>query len=94
MKTIWTPSALRDIEAIGDYIAGENPVAAARVVTRIFEQVDLLDRSPEIGRAGRVVGTRELVVSRTPYIVAYRAIPAVVQILAVIHGARKWPDRF
>ncbi len=47
-----------------------------------------------LGRPGRVKGTRELVVTRTPYIVAYRLKRQSIQILRVLHGARLWPERF
>ncbi|HET6521471.1 MAG TPA: type II toxin-antitoxin system RelE/ParE family toxin, partial [Geminicoccaceae bacterium] len=53
-----------------------------------------LAQHPESGRPGRVPGTRELVVSGTPYIVPYRVQGNTVQILRVLHGARKWPTRF
>lgn len=52
MKVRWTAPALRDIEAIGDHIARDNPAAAARVVTHIFDQADLLAAHPHAGRAG------------------------------------------
>jgi len=51
-KVTWTSRALRDIEDIGDYIAQENPAAAERVTTRIFEQIDLLQELPYLGRVG------------------------------------------
>jgi toxin ParE1/3/4 len=47
-----------------------------------------------MGRPGRVTGTRELVVDGTPYILPYRVRNRVVQILRVLHGARRWPQRF
>ena len=47
---------------------------------------------PEIGRPGRVPGTRELVVPRTPFIIPYRVKDNAVQILRVYHAARKWPS--
>lgn len=50
--------------------------------------------NPEIGRTGRVSGTRELVIRGTPFIVPYRAVGGDIHILRVYHGARKWPDRF
>jgi plasmid stabilization system protein ParE len=45
-----------------------------------------------MGRSGRVAGTRELVIAGTPYLVAYRVEAKAVVILAVIHGAQRWPD--
>lgn len=94
MKVAWTRPALQDLEEIQDYIAEKRPAAAHRLTSRIFSQTNrLLSENPEIGRVGRVAGTRELVVAHTPYIVVYR-VKERVQILAVIHGAREWPDSF
>jgi toxin ParE1/3/4 len=52
--------------------------------------VDQLAPHPNLGRLGRVLGTRELVVARTPYIVAYRIEEAAVVVLRVLHGAQQW----
>ena len=56
--------------------------------------VDHLRRNPQQGKPGRVAETRELVLAGTPYIVVYRIEGAQVQIIAVIHGAQRWPDTF
>ena len=47
---------------------------------------------PEIGRPGRIDGTRELIIQRTPYIVAYRIATKSIRILRVLHGAQMWPQ--
>ncbi len=47
-----------------------------------------------MGRAGRVPGTRELVISGTPYIVPYRVRGGAVEVLRVFHAARRWPTEF
>ncbi|MGO8737686.1 type II toxin-antitoxin system RelE/ParE family toxin [Rhodoblastus sp.] len=95
MKVRWTTPALRDLEAIGDFIERENSAAvAARIVTAILDQADNLANFPHLGRAGRVPGTRELVVVATPFIAPYRVRDAEVEILAVFHGARQWPEKF
>jgi toxin ParE1/3/4 len=94
LKLRWTTPALRDLEAIGDYIARDKPDAAARVVTRILDQCELLATHPELGRPGRVPETRELVVADTPFIVPYRVHGDTVELLAVFHGARQWPEGF
>lgn len=93
MKVRWTRPALRHLEEIGDYVAHDNPAAADRLVNRILDQVELLEDQPSIGRAGRLVGTRELVVTDTPFIVPYRVRDGQIEVLAVFHGARRWPDR-
>ncbi|MBI5208585.1 MAG: type II toxin-antitoxin system RelE/ParE family toxin [Elusimicrobia bacterium] len=92
MKPAWTRLALADLDNACGYIAEENPSAALRVVERIEKAVDALRLHPEIGRPGRVGGTRELVITGTPFIVAYRIKDERLEVLAVIHGARRWPD--
>jgi toxin ParE1/3/4 len=52
----------------------------------------LLPDNPEMGRPGRVPGTRELVIPSTPFIVPYRLDGNTIQILRVFHGARRWPE--
>ncbi|MGO9740341.1 MAG: type II toxin-antitoxin system RelE/ParE family toxin [Roseiarcus sp.] len=95
MRARWTTPALRDLEAIGNHIEQHNsPAIAARIVTAILEHADNLAAFPHIGRAGRVQGTRELIVVDTPFIVPYRVRDAEVEILAVFHGARQWPEKF
>ena len=92
MKLEWSVWAQVDREAIFDYIEADNPRAAIAVDQRISDRVKVLRRLPRSGRPGRIEGTRELVVTRTPYIVAYRIIGDTVRILRVLHGSRQWPD--
>ena len=83
---------MNDREAIFDYIEADSPRAAVVVDDRIEAQVELLVQTPEIGRVGRIAGTRELLVPRTPYIAAYRIDGGTVRILRVLHAARQWLD--
>lgn len=85
-------SAIEDREAIFDYIEQDNPQAAIDIDERISARVDGLQQFAESGRPGRVEGTRELVIDRTPYIAAYRINGNEVRILRVLHGALLWPD--
>ena len=94
MRVDWTRPASRHIEEIGDYIARKNPLAADRAVLRILDQVETLSDHPHIGRVGRVDGTRELVVADSPYIAVYRVLEDAVEVVAVVHAARRWPDKF
>jgi toxin ParE1/3/4 len=63
------------------------------VEARIHEEAKMLSRFPRSGRAGRVTGTRERVVRKTPYILIYKAAAGRVRILRVYRGARRWPER-
>jgi toxin ParE1/3/4 len=95
MIPVWSPEAIDDLAALRVYIERDNPAAAQRVVLRIIHSVEtLLPSNPEIGRPGRVPGTRELVIATTPFIVPYRLVGGMIQILRVYHGARRWPDAF
>jgi toxin ParE1/3/4 len=93
VNLLWTRRALRNLDNIKATIAADNPRAAIRVADRIAQALNRLRDFPESGRPGRVPETREVVVPTTPYIVAYRIHGETVQILRVIHGARKWPER-
>lgn len=94
MKVRWTRAARDDLIQIQDYIAQDNPYAAFRVVKTIRERAGKLAEHPRSGRLGRVDGTRELVISDTPYLIAYRIQGEWVDILAVLHGSRRWPESF
>jgi toxin ParE1/3/4 len=83
---------MTDRDEIFDYIEADNPRAAVAMDDRISAQMSLLIQFPESGRPSRVVGTRELIVSRTPYIAAYRIAGDTVRILRILHGSRQWPD--
>jgi len=58
---------------------------------RIVSAIDVLERFPQMGRPGRVQGTKELVI--TPFVVAYRVHGTEIHILSVLHAARKWPEK-
>ncbi len=94
MKLRWTDGAVENLRSADDYLEAEDPDAASDVVGRIISAVERLEQFPHMGRAGRVEGSRELVVTGTPFVVAYRVKGESVQILAVLHGARKWPTKF
>jgi len=90
----WLRQAVRDLEAAEEFIAQDNPEAATKVTLTIVKAVSQLKDQPGSGRIGRVTGTRELVISETPYVVPYRVKNNVVEILRVYHSSRKWPDVF
>jgi len=91
MKVVWSPRAIRHLLYLREYIEKDSGEKAALVAKRILNAVELLQRHPEMGRSGRVVGTRELVVAGTPYIVPYRVRRERLELIAVFHGRQKWP---
>jgi toxin ParE1/3/4 len=94
VRVKWLRVALANLNAEAEYIAEDNPAAAGRVVQRILRAVDLLKQNPAMGRAGRVAGTRELIVPETPYIIPYRVRGDDIEILRVFHASRRWPEKF
>ena len=93
MKLRWTHFALEDLVQLHDYIAEDNPEAARKTVTIIHEAAtQMLKKYPDAGRPGRCKGTRELIISRVPYIIVYVVKGDEVQIVSVIHISMKWPD--
>ena len=94
MRVRWLRQALRNLDQEAAYLAQENPRIAAEFVSHIQSSASVLARQPQLGRPGRVPGTRELVISRFPYILPYRVRGDAVEILRVFHTARKWPEGF
>jgi toxin ParE1/3/4 len=91
----WTEQATRQLDQAHDSIALSNSEeVAARITMQIVTTVQQLAAFPMSGRAGRVPGTRELVIAKTPFIAAYTIHKARIVILAVYHGAQRWPEVF
>ena len=95
MLVHWTELADQDLKLIYAYIEHDNRTAALKVVTRIYNAVHTqLVTAPQLGRAGRVPKTRELVLSGIPYIIAYQISKNNdVIILRILHTSQRWPDK-
>lgn len=92
MKVKWTSRAITDLQAIRIYVEKDKPLAAKKLVTRIISMVEEdLVLQPGMGRPGRKVGTKELIIPGTSYFVAYRVYKGDLQILRVLHSAMNWP---
>ncbi len=75
-----------------DFIAQQNPLAAISQDEQIERQVDALIGNPPIsGRPGRKSGTRELVISKTPFVAVFRANGQTVEVLQLLHSSQQWP---
>lgn len=87
----WLPKAIANrVEQIA-YIAQDNPLAAITQGDRIAEQVNMLLQHPEMGRPGRKKGTRELVISRTPFVVVYRVKGTRIEVIRLLHSSQQYP---
>jgi len=83
MKLRWTPRAVADLEEIADYLLSVSPTSWERLIGRIEAVADYLLQFPHMGKVGLVTGTREFVLSGTPYIVVFRVREGIVQILSI-----------
>ena len=94
MKLRWTPLAVGHLKCTPEYIASESPISADKGIQRILTAVTVLEEHPSLGRSGRVEGTRELIIAGTPFLVPYRIRRDQVEVLAVLHSGRRWPETF
>lgn len=95
MKIVWTRRATRHLRSAYELWTQKTSAGAADLmIDQIFSAVEVLQQHPELGRTGRISGTRELVLVPLPFILAYRTRRMKIEILAILHGARKWPSEF
>ena len=93
MQIRWSPEAADDFESAIRRILQDNPANAQRVAQIIHDRIAVLTTFPNRGRAGRIEGTRELVIVPLPFIAVYRVRDEFVEIVRVIHGAQEWPRK-
>lgn len=94
MKIVVSPEAKQDLAEILVYLLENDHTSAQVVLDRIGENLHRLAEMPHLGRPGRVPGTRELVITKTPFVVPYQVVGTTLEILRVYHGTRRWPDAF
>ena len=92
MQISWTRRADKSLEYIEEYIAQDNKIAALETISKIIQAVEHLRAHSHLGKTGRILGTRELIIPSTPYIVPYRVKNEYIEILSVLHSAMEWPD--
>lgn len=90
MRVIWTPEAEQDRDDVCDYIAADNPQAAAHMDQLFSDAAAKLADHPKLGRAGKIAGTRELFPHEN-YRLVYEIDGETVWLLALVHTARQWP---
>lgn len=92
MRVRWRPMALADRENIARYIVAEGSLGAARKLDADFvRKAKTAAQRPKLYRAGRVPGTREIVV-RPTYVLVYRIEAEGIEVLRVLHAAQQWPS--
>lgn len=91
MRIRWTPAAAENLEHIKDYLTEHHPQFTQSTVLELYEAICSLKTYPRRGRPGREEGTRELVLPRLPYIVAYRVGEQSIEVLHIFHSAQSRP---
>ncbi|MEX2661085.1 MAG: type II toxin-antitoxin system RelE/ParE family toxin [Vicinamibacterales bacterium] len=93
MRVRWTRDAAEDLERIYDYVVESRPEAARGVAQTVLDGIKTLETFPNLGRPGRVRGTREITFPPLPFVAVYEVLESngQVRILRVLHGARRWP---
>ncbi len=91
MSIRWLPQAQSNRLEQLEFIARDNPLAAINQDEEIERQINMLLAHPKMGRPGRVTGTRELVISSTPFVVIYRLQGQSIDVLRLLHSAQQWP---
>jgi len=91
VKILWTPISLEDLDYAYEFISEQSPKAITQIIHKLEAALSILRMYPNAGRKGRAEGTRELVIPNTPFILSYRVKETHVEILAFLHGRRKWP---
>ena len=96
MRVFWSSRAKDQLRSIFEYLAERNLEAGYRIRDRIAGRVGELKDHPHLGRPGKVAGTRELAITATPYIVAYRVRRSSreIEIAAIKHAAQRGPNVF
>ena len=95
MRVRWTTDAADDLERICDYIAESRPDSAQRVAQSVVERIGTLKTFPNLGRDGRVQGTREITFPPLPFVAIYEILEkqGEVWVLRLLHSAQQWPPR-
>ncbi len=93
LTLLWSDGGLSDLEAIGDYIAADNPVAAAEWVNRLIDSAERAAAAPLVGRRVPELARDDIreTLLRT-YRIVYRVRPGRMEILTVFEGHRLFPD--
>lgn len=93
-RVVWSPRAVQRAAEAAQFIAAENPRAAAEWARGLFDAVRALTQFPELGRIVPEVGRddlREILFGE--YRVIYRVAPRIVEVLTVRHAKRKFSPR-
>lgn len=94
MKIRLTKAAIADLREAQAYVALDNPNAALKLALKIEKAVALIGQRPNIGRPTPAQGVREWSVPGLPYVIPYRVLDEVIEIIRIWHTSRKRPTEW
>lgn len=83
-----SPLAEQDMEAIGDYIAQDNPLRAVSFTEELYQQCLLIAESPVIYRERPELGRCVRSCAYGRYLIVFRVLDTEVRIERLLHGSR------
>ena len=93
MKVHWTEAARAQLRDIHSFVARSSPQYAKKLVDRLTRRSQQIGAFPQSGRVVpdvNDVNVREVL--EGPYRIIYHILDDQVDVIAVVHGARNWPD--
>lgn len=93
MKVVWSRRAMKHLVSLREFIAKDSEQNAAVAAKRMLASIELLRKQPEMGKPGRILGTREFIVPDTPYMIPYRVREGRLELIAVFHGRQQGPKK-
>ncbi len=91
-QIIFAKPARKDLREIKNYISLINPIVADKILNDINNHIkDTIPNNPKIGRLGKVLRTREYVLTKYPYIIVYQTLDDKLLILRILHSSRQYP---
>ena len=94
MRLKISPLAKKDVLETWHHIAPDNTVAANRIVVKLNDKFKFLLRTPFGGRARPEIREDVRGFPVGDYLIVYRILPGVLEILRVVHGARNLEELF
>ena len=92
MNVHWTEAALADLRAVETYIGRHSPQYARGMVERIFARSEQLSSQPRLGPMVPEYEDETLrELFENPYRIVYRIADQQIDVVAVVHAARRLP---
>ena len=88
MRIRWTPPAAADMQSISDYLREHRPHYRQPTLRKLYEKLRTLKDAPQLGRPGRIEGTREILFPPLPYVAVYRVHEQSIEIWRLFHTSQ------